>query len=86
MSETTPDDYQASDGVDDALVDQCPHCERSLHPDIYHGLVYKSDGTEYEHIMDTDAIDRPFFCPDCFKELDANRKANQHKTLGEYNE
>jgi len=84
MSDVTPNDYEPSDGVGYNGIDECPHCGQSLHPEDHAGIVYDSDGVEYEHITETDPTDRPFFCPNCWDELEANRKAQENQQLGDF--
>lgn len=79
-----PRDYDPSDGVQDGL-DACPHCDRTLAGEGgYHGAVYRQDGTRYEHILDTDASNRPFFCKGCWAVLEANRRAEENHSLTNY--
>lgn len=79
-----PGDYSPKDGLDEGL-DVCPHCDTQLGGETgYHGPVVKADGTRYENIYDTDPTDRPFFCPDCYPDLEATRRAREHKTFDEF--
>lgn len=83
MSEPTTDDYDKSDGwSDEQGCEICPHCELLYSGNGgYMGTVYDSRGRQYEHFYDTDPGQGPFFCPDCFEELDTNRKAAENATL-----
>lgn len=87
MSDTTlPSDYDTGDGWNEEQgCEQCPHCGTVYSPNSGHvGPVYDSDGREYEFHLDTDPGDGPFFCPDCWDELDANRRATENRQLTEY--
>lgn len=90
MSETgaapTPASYGADDGYDDSRgIDMCPHCETALSAnDGIVGPVYDKQGRAFETIYDTDPTERPFFCPDCFAELDRNEKRQTNATLNQY--
>lgn len=86
MSDTLPEDYNGSDGWnDDQGCEQCPHCGTLYSPNSGHiGPVYDSAGREYEYYLDTDPGNGPFFCPDCWPELEANRKQAANHTLGEF--
>jgi len=84
MSDATPSDYEVEDGLNDGAIDQCPHCGQSLYPHDHSGPVYDPNGREYHGIMDTDPKDGPFFCRECWRELDANRKQQENQTLGDY--
>lgn len=83
---TTPDDYDAGDGWDETTASECcPHCETVWSPNGgMIGPAFDASGTKHESYFDTDPGDGPFFCEDCWKELDANRKRDQHRTLGEF--
>lgn len=75
------DDYEPLDGVDDGMIDCCGRCEQSFHPNDYRGEIVRRDGTRYDHLSDTDPMDRPFFCPDCYAAIDAAERASEHQTL-----
>lgn len=83
---TTPNDYDASDGWDDEEgAECCPHCGQVWHMESgAKGPVFTNDGREYEYYTESDPGDGPFFCADCYADLDANRKRQQHRTLGEF--
>lgn len=81
----TPSDYDADDGLQDNLLEKCPHCDCQLGgAAAYMGPVYDSDGTEYKYITATDPADRPFFCANCWPELEANRRKAKNTSLTEY--
>lgn len=82
----TPGSYTEADGWDDKYgVDKCPHCNEphwgSVSPE---GTIYDKHGRKYDNIFNTDTSDGPFFCPDCWRELEANRKADENQSLGEF--
>jgi len=86
-SEKDLTEYDPEDGYRENGVDQCPRCNTALSPNGGKvGPVYQADGTKHEHILDTDPMDRPFFCEDCFKALETVKKAESHKTLGEFSQ
>jgi hypothetical protein len=83
-----PEHFDSSDGWSDkaAGLEQCPVCERVYSPNGgYTGPVYDETGTRYETHLDTEPGQGPYFCMACWPELEANRKAKENKTLGEYN-
>ncbi|WP_256545384.1 hypothetical protein [Halobellus inordinatus] len=78
-----PSDYDAEDGFDSSRgVDTCPHCGVELAPQTgRHAPVFDQAGRKYGTIFDTDPMDRPFFCEECWQELDANQKASENESL-----
>ena len=86
MSQTTPEDYDHEDGFHvESGLERCPHCKQRYSSNgLYTGPIYDQDGTEYDHYLDSDPMDGPFFCADCWVELDTNRKASEHKSLSEW--
>jgi len=76
-----PSDYDEGDCLQENLLEQCPHCENSLNPRCYSGQVFDKRGREYELITDTDPNERPFFCEECWPELEANRKRQTNHGL-----
>lgn len=85
---TLPNDYDPSDGFNDSKgCEQCPHCNRIYSSNGgYIGPVYDQQGTRYEFWHDTNPSESPFFCPDCWEELDANRKREENESLTEWSE
>jgi len=81
MTDESFADYDPQDGLTDGLIDKCPRCDESFHPDDYDGEIVRRDGTRHDHLTDTDPADRPFFCPGCYKALRAAENASQHRTL-----
>jgi len=86
MTDKTPSDFESIDGwIEDSALEKCPVCER-----VYSGnggyveTVYDQQGKEYDHYLDTEPGDGPYFCADCWPELEANRKAKENKSLEEY--
>lgn len=88
MSDSTPDDFSPESGWDDDRgVELCPVCERTLGAETgYHGEVFDQDGNRYEFFLDTDPAEMPFFCADCWADLEANQRASEHKQLTEWSE
>jgi hypothetical protein len=78
-----PSDYDAADSFDEGT-DICARCDHEFKP--IDETVVNSNGTEYDHLMDTDPGDAPFFCLGCWDELEANRKATENQTLTEWSE
>jgi uncharacterized Zn ribbon protein len=80
-----PSDYDSDDGWGDNGLEQCPHCGDQLGGESgRHEDVYDQRGRHFEHFLDTDSSKGPFFCPDCWEELDRNRKAAENDTLEAY--
>lgn len=88
MTDPTPSDYESHDGYDEQQgVEQCPHCGILYSGNGgYTGTVYDKSGRKYEHFYDTEPEDIPFFCPDCWDELETNRKQQENATLGGFTE
>ena len=86
MTDEIPDDYDRDDGWSDSKgVEMCPDCQVIFSPNGgYTGAVYDQQGRRFEHYSDTDPMGGPFFCPDCWELLDANKKQAEHQTLGEF--
>ena len=83
---TTPDDYDASDGYDDERgLECCAHCQMAFGGQSgHHGAVYTKAGRRFEAFFNSDPMDAPLFCPDCWDELDANRRAVENHGLGDF--
>jgi len=81
-SVTTLDDYSVEDGTRDNGLDQCPHCQQKFggHDGSF-GAVVDSNGRTFDNIYETDPNKGPWFCPDCFDELETNRKSAENVTL-----
>ena len=86
MSEPIPSDYDKDDGWNEQNgLEECPHCGTLYSGNGgYTSTVYDQNGRRYEHHGDSDPMDGPFFCESCWDELEANKNAQEHKTLGEY--
>jgi hypothetical protein len=84
----TPSDFDSSDGwIEDRGIEKCADCGVYFSANGgYTGPVYDQDGTRYETHLDTDPVDAPFFCPDCWAVLDANRRSQLHRSLDAYAE
>jgi len=86
MTEKTPDDYDTDDGWNDQQgSEQCPHCESvwSFNGGM-EGPAYRSDGTSYDFYSQADVGNGPFFCEDCWPDLEANRKRAENQSLGDF--
>jgi len=84
---TLAQDYDVGDGFVEVGLEQCPHCEMEYSPNGgYTGTVYDANGREYENYIFTEPENGPFFCPECWKELEANRKATENQSLTEWSE
>lgn len=86
MTDETPSDYDKDDGWSESKgVEICPHCEIIYSPSGgYSDSVYDKRRRQYEHHLDTDPGDGPFFCPECWDELQTNQKASENKSIEEY--
>lgn len=73
---------------DEDMLEQCPGCGTSLDPRWHTGPVYEPTGVdsarEYEHLMETDPGDGPFWCPDCWNQHYQEVQAETHRTLSEF--
>jgi hypothetical protein len=80
-----PSDYSIEDGFSENGMEKCPHCEQQFGGESgHHGTVYDQQGREYEYFLNTDSGKGPFFCPECWPELEANRNAEQNHGLGDF--
>jgi len=86
MTDATPDDYDSADGWSDTddTVEVCAHCDTVLGAPNMLSPIFDQSGREFESLYATEPGDGPFFCKDCWRELDANRRANEHQQLGEF--
>lgn len=86
MNKKTPADYDRGDGFNkENGLEECPHCDKLYCANGgYIGEVYDKQGQKHESFLDTNPADGPFFCPDCWAELDANKKASEHYQLTEF--
>lgn len=80
------EDYHKHDRFDDEgnTIEKCPICGTLLDIRWHDDEVYDSDGTEYDHIMETDPGDGPFYCPECWKQYQVTRARHLHATLDQY--
>ena len=83
---TIPSDYDKDDGWNEQNgLEECPHCGKQLGGETgHHGEVYDANGRRYDHLLNTEPGNGPFFCPECWPELKANKNAQEHKTLDKY--
>jgi len=80
-----PSDYDGDDGWGENGLEQCPHCGDQLGGEAgRHEDVYDQRGRHFEYFLDTDSSKGPFFCPECWEELDRNRKAAKNDSLEAY--
>lgn len=86
MTDKTPSDYEIDAGWSDSKgAEICPECRIVYSPNGgYTGTVYDRQGRRYEYHSDTAPKDGPFFCPDCWEILEANRKASENKSIEDY--
>lgn len=78
-----PADYGSEDGWDESRgIECCPVCGTIYSANGgYVGTVYDEDGTEYGHICDTDPDDGPYFCAECWDEMQVKQAQANHKPL-----
>jgi hypothetical protein len=83
MSDTDlPSDYDPGDSAGDNGQEVCARCSVTFSGQAgTHGPVFDQSGTRYESFYDTDPSSGPWFCPDCWMELEVNRKQQHHRTL-----
>lgn len=81
-----PHDYTIEDGYDEQSgLELCPCCGVKYSANGgYMGAVFDQDGQRYGIIYDSDPDGGPFFCADCWDELDINRKAAENRTLEDF--
>lgn len=85
MTGKLPSDYTAEDGCKDNGTEKCPHCGLEYSGEGgYHATVFDQQGREYANFLDTDPGKGPFFCPECWDELETNKKASENQSLGDY--
>jgi len=86
QSQPLPSDYDAEDGFNDETgTDCCPHCERdfSMNGGLQ-GPCYDQSGQRYTIYLDSDPADAPFFCAECWRELQVNKKQDENHNLGDF--
>jgi len=81
----TVSDYTGEDGWEDGT-EICPHCERPVGSveSGYHGPVYNTNGDRYDHRNDTQPKKGPYFCEECWEELQINQRKEKNKPLGDF--
>lgn len=86
MTDALPSDFGHEDGWnDESGHEECPVCGLTMGTENgYHEDVYDKHGRHYEFFLNTDAGDGPFFCPDCWPQLEANKKASENQTLADF--
>lgn len=81
----TPQDFKPSDSQGDNGLEICAVCWEQLGGEGgHHGEVYTQSGKRYENFYDSEPGEAPFFCPECWPKVQAARKAEENKTLGEF--
>ncbi|AGM11833.1 hypothetical protein M201_gp64 [Haloarcula californiae tailed virus 2] len=72
-----------SDGLE-----QCPVCGTSLDSRWHTGRVVQPTGpescVEYDHLLETDPMDGPFYCGECWDSHLTERREATHRTLSEF--
>lgn len=72
-----------SDGLE-----QCPVCGGTLDSRWYSGQVVQPTGltsaTVYEHLLETDPGDGPFYCRECWDDHCTEVYSETHRTLSEF--
>lgn len=88
LDPVTPGDYDASDGFNEENgLEHCPHCGKQFGGQSGHlGEVFDSEGNRYEHFYNSPPGQSPFFCPECWEELEANQKQSENRALGDFDE
>jgi len=81
-----PTDYDKEDGFSNEKgCEICPHCGSPWSMNGGNqGSAFDKQGREYEFYINTDPAKGPFFCADCWPELETNQKQSENKTLGEF--
>lgn len=82
----TPQDYDAEDGWDDdSGIEVCPHCETHLGGQGgIHGPVVDQRGREFESLYDTEPGAGPYFCTECWPELEAEQRSQENHGLSDF--
>jgi len=72
-----------SDGLE-----QCPVCGGTLDSRWYSGRVVQPTGATtakvYDHLLETDPADGPFYCDDCWDSHCTEQAQRTHRTLSEF--
>jgi len=81
-----PSDYDKGDGFnEDNGLWECPRCGVIYSGNGgYIGPVYDQQGHEYDTYLDTTPGQGPWFCADCWAELEVNQKQAENATLGRW--
>jgi len=76
------------DQHDDAGLEQCPVCGTCLAYSHYRSRVVRPTGltsaTVYEHLLETDPTDGPFYCGECWDSHCTEVRKKTHRTLTEF--
>lgn len=85
-AEPVASDYTTADGYDSEQgINKCPRCDVVYSANGgYFETVYDETGRSYASIYETDPMDGPFFCRECWRVLDANERRQSHRTLREF--
>lgn len=78
-------DYERADSAVDNGLECCAACGVTL--GIHGprtGPIFDADGREYESFYDTDPLDGPWFCEECYPTLRANKKRQENRALEEW--
>ena len=82
------EDRAEYDRFDSDGLEQCPVCGGTLDTRWYTGSVFQPTGTEqaieYDHLLETNPMDGPFYCTECWQQHLVERREATHRTLSEF--
>jgi hypothetical protein len=82
-----PSEYDQADSIRDNGISECAECGLTFSGESgQHGETYTAEGNRYDHFLDTDPGEAPFFCPECWESVDAARKAEENRSVTEWSE
>lgn len=73
---------------DERGLEQCPMCGTCLDTRFHSGSVVQPTGrteaTVYDHLLETDPMDGPFYCGECWRSHCTEVAEQTHRTLSEF--
>lgn len=78
-------DFGASDSWADNGLNCCANCEMQLGGQGGHfGEIVTEAGVRYDDIYESDPDEAPFFCPDCWREVRTQVRAERNQSINDF--